>query len=127
MTVVDVYVSVELATGRHRQTVGCLGLFVNCYDGTEQVFHPTSSLEDSRYDRCSEEFTYLFVVHIVATFLSFVEHIEGAHHSQVHVDELCGEIQVTFEVACVDDIDYYVRRFLNNLFSHIQFFWRIGG
>ena len=76
--------------------------------------------------RYSEEFAQLVVVDVVASFLGLVEHIESAHHADVHIDELSGEIEVALQVAGVDDVDDDIGSVLDELLAYIEFLGRVG-
>ena len=68
----------------------------------------------------------LAIVDVVATLLCLVKHVERTDHAWVHVDELCSEVEVTLQVACVDDVYNDIRGLLYELLAHIKLFWRIG-
>ena len=45
----------------------------------------------------------------------------------MHIYQLSGEIEVTLQVAGIDDIDDNIRCMLDELLANIEFLWRIGG
>ena len=100
--------------------------FVDVYDDVEEGLDSFARAEDGRYHRDAEQFAQFGVVEVVPSALDLVEHVEGADHSEVHVDELCGEVEVPFEVACVDDVQDDVWRLLEELFADVDFLGAVG-
>ena len=98
---------------------------IHINNNVEKQFHATARGECSRNHRHAEQFAELGIVYVVATLLRLVKHVQGAHHTQVHVYELCGEIEVALQVARVDDVDYHVGRMLDNLLAYVEFFGRV--
>ena len=62
-------------------------------------------------------------INAIAAMLEFVIHIERAHHANIHIDELGGEIEIAFEIRGVDDIDDHVGHLLRQVFADIEFLW----
>ena len=93
----------------------------------EQEIYAHASLEGSRYERHSEQLSESLHVKVVASFLKLVVHVEGTHHSQVHIDELSGEIQVPLYVACVYDIYHDIRSLVYYLASYVHLLRRVSG
>ena len=52
----------------------------------------------------------------------FVVHVEGDNHTYVHIDQLAGQIQIAFQVGCIDYIDYDVWLFFIQMLANIEFF-----
>ena len=96
-------------------------------DGPEEVLHAASRLEDGGHHGHGEQFPQTHMVDVVPAPLCLVEHVECAHHAQVHVDELCGEIQVAFKVRGVEHVQNDVGRLLYYLSPDIHLFWAVGG
>ena len=44
----------------------------------------------------------------------------------VHVDQLCGKIEIPFEIGAVDNIDDYIGIVLSEIGAHITLLGRIG-
>jgi hypothetical protein len=44
----------------------------------------------------------------------------------MHIYQLCGEIEVTLQITGVNDIDDYIGGMLNELFTYVELFGRIG-
>ena len=118
MSVVDVDMAIVSA--------GIFLAFVEFDDGLEELVHASAIGEDGRNHRDTEEFAQFVVVDVIATLLGFIKHIEGADHADVHIYQLCGEIEIALQVAGVDDVDDDIRRMLDELLAHIEFFWRIS-
>ena len=118
MSVVDVDMAIVSA--------GIFLAFVEFDDGLEELVHASAIGEDGRNHRDTEEFAQFVVVDVIATLLGFIKHIEGADHADVHIYQLCGEIEIALQVAGVNDVDDDIRRMLDELLTHIEFFWRIG-
>ena len=85
----------------------------------KQQVHTASALERGGYHGHAEQLTQGVDVQLVAAFLHLVKHVERAHHAQVHVDELCGEIEVALKVGGVDDVDDDVGRTVDDVAAHI--------
>ncbi len=105
MSVIDV----DMAIVR----IGVLLGLIEFDDGVEKFIYSSSVGEDGRNHRESEEFAELVVVDVVATLLCLVKHIEGAHHTDVHVYQLRGEVEVALQVAGVYHVDDHVRGVLH--------------
>ena len=118
MSVVDVDMAIVSA--------GIFLAFVEFDDGLEELVHASAIGEDGRNHRDTEEFAQFVVVDVIATLLGFIKHIEGADHADVHIYQLCGEIEIALQVAGVDDVDDDIWRMLDELLAHIEFFWRIS-
>jgi len=118
MSVVDVDMAIVSA--------GIFLAFVEFDDGFEELVHASAIGEDGRNHRDTEEFAQFVVVDVIATLLGFIKHIEGADHADVHIYQLCGEIEIALQVAGVNDVDDDIRRMLDELLAHIEFFWRIS-
>ena len=107
--------------------VGIFGAFIDLYDLIVKIVHALARLEDGGHHRQTEELRELVGIHVVTALHRFVEHVERYDHTEVHVDELCGEVEVAFEVACVDDIDHHIRCLLHELLAHVELFGGVGG
>ena len=118
VSVVDVYVAVV-------RVLVLVGL-VEVYHRAEQLFHAAPRGEHRGHHRHPEEAAQLVVVHVVAPLLGLVKHVQGAHHAQVHVDELRGEVEVALEVGRVYHVDHHVGRLLDDLLAHVEFLGRVG-
>ena len=76
----------------------------------------------SRYNRDTNQFAQLFIIQMIATSLQLIIHVQRHHHLHVHVNQLCREIEVAFEVRCIHDIYNKVRSFLDDMLADINFF-----
>ena len=99
---------------------------IEVYYNMEEKLNATSALEGCRNHGYTKELSELAIVDVVATLLCLVKHVECTDHAWVHVDELRGEVEVTLQIACVDDVYNDVRGLLYELLAHIKLFWRIG-
>ena len=68
----------------------------------------------------------LDVIQFVAAAFQFVIHIQCDDHTHIHVNQLGGKIEITFQVGRVCHIDDYIRSFFNDMFAYIKFFRSIG-
>ena len=116
MSVVDVQVSGLTAAA-----------LINLNDGTEEVFHTLAALERRGHHRHTEKGAKRLHVDIVATSLELVEHIQSTHHTQVHIKELRGEVEIALKIAGVDDIDDHVGHLFLQVFADIKLLRRIAG
>ena len=66
------------------------------------------------------------VVKFVTARLHLVIHIERAHHAQVHVDQLGGEVEVALDVAGIKHVDDHVGGVVNDLLADIKLFGTVG-
>ena len=106
---------------------GLVGVFVDLYDGLEQVFHAFAALERGGHHRHAEQGGENLAVHVVAAALKLVVHVQGAHHAQVHVQKLGGQIEVALNVRRVHHVDDHVGRLFRQVLAHIQFLGRVAG
>ena len=115
--------SFQLAAVVHVQ-VPRLGVspFKNLDDLVEQLVDAFAAASGGRHDRHAEEGAELVDVKLVAALLELVEHIEGHHHREVHVDELGGEVEVALEVAAVHHVEDDVGILLDDMLPDVQFF-----
>ena len=96
-------------------------------DGTEEVLHAFAALERRGHHRHTEKGAECLHIDVVATPLELVVHIQGTHHTQVHIEELCGEVEVALKVAGINDIDDHVGHLLLQVFADIKLLGRIAG
>ena len=106
--------------------VNIVDALIHIYNNMEEQVDASSCGEHRGYHGNTEQASEFLMVELVASSFRLVVHVQGANHAQMHVDELSGEIEVPFQVAGINDVDDDVGRFLNDLFSHIKLFWRIG-
>ena len=88
VTVVDVYVPRMWA-----------GSFVDLNDGAKEVLNTHTALEGCGNQRHAEECSQCVEIDMVASVLEFVVHVQCSDEPQVHVNKLCGEIKVAFQVG----------------------------
>lgn len=74
------------------------------------------------YDGNAEALFKLFRVDFVARFVYGVHHVQSDYDGNVYFEYLSSEIEVAFEVGRVDDVDYAVGFFVENVVSCDYFF-----
>ena len=102
-------------------------LFVDAYDDVEEFVNAIASAAYSRDNRHTQEISQLLDVKLVSVCRKLVIHVEGHHHSQVHVDELRGKVQVSLEIGRVDYIHDDIRHVLNETFAYVKLFRTVCG
>ena len=65
-------------------------------------------------------------IKMVAAAFRLVKHVQGYHHTQVHIHQLRRQIQVTFNIRRIYHVDDDIWRLFHQLLSNVQFFGRIG-
>ena len=63
---------------------------------------------------------------MVTTPFEFVVHIQCTNHSDIHIYQLCCQIEIALQVRGVNDIDDNVGSLFRQMLSHIEFFRRIA-
>ena len=96
-------------------------------DSVEKFRNPGSVTAYSRADRHTQEIAQLLDVQLVTFCLQLIVHIQRHHHSEVHVDDLGGEVQIPFNVGCVHDIDDDIRHIVYQILAHIELLRAVGG
>ena len=81
------HLRVEIAVGIQK-----VQSLIHVNNNVEKQFHTSTCGECSRNHWYAKQFAEFGVVYIVATLLRLVKHVECAHHTQVHVNQLCGEV-----------------------------------
>ena len=95
-------------------------------DDVEELLDARPCASYGRHYRHPDQFAQLLVVQLVATALQLVVHVQCHHHHHVHVDKLCGEVQVSFQVRAVYHVDDDVRHLLDDVLAHVNFFGRVS-
>ena len=75
-----------------------------------------------RIYRGSDFSRQLLQINGVAVFVNQVHHIDGDDYRQTYFDQLSGQVQVPFQVGTVDDVQDYIRLFIDKIFSGYGFF-----
>ena len=96
-----------------------LGTLVHGDDSAEEFVHTPAVGEDCRHHRCAEEPAQRVAVYVVAPLLCLVVHVEGTDHADMHVYELCSEIEVALQVAGINDVDDHVGGLVYELPAYI--------
>ena len=100
--------------------------FIDLNDGAEEFLHAGTVLKRSGHHGHTEQRAERLQVDMVATAFEFVIHIQGTHKSDVHIDKLCRQVEVAFQVGGIDNVDDNVWHFLRKVLTHIEFFRRIA-
>ena len=109
------------------QVAGLAALaLVHLDDSAEEFLHAGAVLERRGHHRHTEERAQRLQVDMIAAALELVEHVQGSHQRDVHVDQLRGEVKVALEVGGVDDVDDHVGHFLREMLPDIEFLGRIA-
>ena len=96
-------------------------------DSVEKLRNTRSVSAYSRAYRHTQKIAQLFDVQLVTFRLQLIVHIQRHHHSEVHIDNLGGEVQIPFNVGCVHDIDDDIRHIVNQIFADIELLGAVGG
>ena len=72
--------------------------FEDLDDRVQQLPHAASCLERCRHHRHTEERGERFDIQMVAAALQLVVHVQRTHHPQVHIHQLCRQVQVALQV-----------------------------
>ena len=76
--------------------------------------------------RHTQKVSQLHRVQLISLVAELVVHIERHHHAKVHVNELCGKIEVALDVGSVHHIHHHVRHSLQEVLSNIKLFGGVG-
>ena len=105
---------------------GRVVVLVDVYDRVEQ---PVNALAAAAYGgdhRHAEQMPEGDGVELVPLGLQFVVHVKGHHHTQVHVDDLGGQVEIPLQVGCVHHIDDHIGDILYQILAHVQLFRTVG-
>ena len=100
--------------------IDVVGTFIHVDDDMEQQVDVAATLKRSGNHGHAEQGTQRVNIQLVAAPLGLVIHVQSTHHSEVHVQQLRGEIEVALEVARVDHVDDDVGTLLEQMLPHIQ-------
>ena len=92
----------------------------------EKILDSITCPADRRDNRHTEKVTELFDIKLITLSHKLVVHIQSHDHAQIHIDDLCGKIEITLEIRGIYDIDDNVRNLLHEMTSHIQFLGAVG-
>ncbi len=85
-------------------------------------------LQSGDFDHFASKLTAEFRhVDVVALPADQVHHVQGDHHRDANLHQLCGEIEVSLQVGGIDDIQDDIRAFLNQIITRNHLFQCIGG
>ena len=112
-----------------REVVHRNGLCVLCgIDCGICGFHDSRAFECGDLDHLAAELTRkLRSVDLIAVFLYDVHHVDGDHHRDSELGELRCEVKVSFEVGSVDDVEYCIGTFTDEVVSCNDLFKGVGG
>ncbi len=101
-------------------------LLVDLDHRVQQLRDPGSVTADCRADRHSEKVAELLDVEFVSPRLKLVIHIQSHDDTKVHVDDLCGQVEVPFDVGCVNHIHDNVWDILHQILADVEFLRAVG-
>ena len=78
------------------------------------------------HDPAAELTAELFDIDAVALPTDQVHHVQGNHHRNADLHQLCGQVEVAFQVRRVDDVQDNIGAFLNQIITRNHLFQRIG-
>ena len=93
----------------------------------EELFDSLARAADCRHNRKPEQIAQLLDVQLITACLELVIHVQRDHHPEVHVYDLCRQVEVPLKVRCIDDVDDHVRCLVYEVFPHIEFFGAVCG
>ena len=103
---------------------GCrIHTLIDLYDGAEQLLHPFPILKRGRYHRRTEERRQHLQVNGVTATLKLIIHIQGTYDGEVHVKQLCRQIEVALDIRRVNHVDNHIGSLLCEVLTHIKLFW----
>ena len=106
---------------------GCLLASLHyLYYLVKELTHAFARSAHSRHDGHTQQGAQLLNVKRVAALTQFVIHIERHNHRHIHVDELCGEVEVALQIAGIHHIDDKVGVLLDDVFPYIELLRRIS-
>ncbi|OPZ97525.1 MAG: hypothetical protein BWY70_01478 [Bacteroidetes bacterium ADurb.Bin408] len=91
----------------------------------EKGAHSFVFITDGRYYRNAEQLTQCFKIQVVFLLEQLIVHVQSYHHFYIHVDKLCGKVQVPLEVGSVNHINHHIGVVFSNVISHKDFFGRV--
>ena len=104
-----------------------IAVLINLHDRIEKSGQSVARTAYRRHDRHTEKITQLLDIQLITLCLKLVIHIQGHHHTKVHIDQLGGKVEIALKVGCIHDIDDYVRHLLDEILTDIKLFRTIGG
>ena len=78
--------------------INIVSTLVNIDDDVEQGINACTVGEHGWNHRNTQQRSQFVAIDMVTSPTCLVEHIQSAHHLEVHVDELSGEKQVAFQI-----------------------------
>ena len=110
------------------ETKGTMRDTDNQFDSGICGFHDSRAFECGDLDHLAAELTRkLRSVDLIAVFLYDVHHVDGDHHRDSELGELRCEVKVSFEVGSVDDVEYCIGTFTDEVVSCNDLFKGVGG
>ena len=92
----------------------------------QQLFHAFSFRTDRRHHRHPDHLSHLLVIESGPGTFQLVVHIQGDHTLHVHVDQLRGQVEITFQVRRVYHIDNHVGSVIHDILPDIFLLIRIS-
>ena len=100
--------------------------FVTLDDDVEKLVNAYSRASYGRHHRHTDQFAQLLVVQLVTAVLQLVVHVQCHYHHHVHVDELRGEVKVSFQIRAVYHVHDDVRSLVDDVLAYIDFLRRVS-
>ena len=76
-------------------------------------------------DGTAEKFSQLFEVDFISASGQVIEHIKGDNDRDAEFSELSGQVQIPFDICGIDDVDYDVRLFGDEVVAGNDLFKRV--
>ncbi len=86
-------------------------LFIYVNHTLKQLFNTISFGADGRYDWNPDHFRQRMVIEFIPLINHFVMHVQCNDHFYIHIDQLGGEVKISFQVFTVENIDYHIWHF----------------
>ncbi|CDD78662.1 unknown [Dialister sp. CAG:357] len=97
-------------------------------DGSFSSFLAALALQRGDFHDFAAQFlAHLLDVDLVPALLDEVHHVDCHDDRQPDFNQLCGEVQVSFQICTIDDIQNHVRLFVDKVISCYLFFQCIRG
>ena len=94
-------------------------VFSNSDNSVEKLSDSLSGARHCRNYRHSDHLAQFLVVERYSFLFELIEHIERDNHRPVHVDQLCGQIEIALEICGIDNIDDDIGLVIAQIFADI--------
>ncbi len=101
---------------------------MRCFNCGLSGFHQPLALERRDLDHFAAQLARQFgKIDLVAIFAHDVHHVDGNHHRNAQLGQLCRQVKIALQVRTVDDIEDSIRRFIQQILTRDNLFqciWR---